>query len=85
MVKSITDLTPINQSIIDGKLIEGQSKKILEVVNPYDGEVIQKINLLNEFQVIKAIKSSKKAQEKWSDLRPQERRTILHNWKDHNI
>ena len=62
--------------LIDNKLELGESTKE-DVINPFNGELIQSIPQSSEDQVNRAVLSSKKAFSTWSRTTPSERSLLL--------
>ena len=62
--------------LIDNKLELGESIKE-DVINPFNGELIQSIPQSSEDQVNRAVLSSKKAFSTWSRTTPSERSLLL--------
>ncbi len=64
---------------IDGKWVESNSGKYMDVLNPYSEKVIAKISEGNEEDVIKAVESAKKSFEKggWSKATPSEKQIVI--------
>lgn len=70
-----------NKCLVNGEWSEGEAASI-PVMNPYTGEVIDDVPGLNEMQIERAIDAAHDAFGAWMMTSPQERRRILHRWKD---
>jgi succinate-semialdehyde dehydrogenase/glutarate-semialdehyde dehydrogenase len=62
---------------VDGKWIEADSGKWIEVKNPADGELVGRVPALGKAETKRAIEAAYKAQGPWRKLLAKERATIL--------
>src|ERR1700758_1569838 len=66
---------------IDGKLVEGRSGRVGDVVNPHTGEVQARAPLAGADEVAQAVESSMAAFEGWAAVNPQRRARVMFEFK----
>ena len=67
----------VMNNYINGKLLPSLSGEMIEVLNPYNQEVIGTVPKSTRSDVEEALKSSQKAQKKWCKLPAQKRASYL--------
>src|ERR1700758_275802 len=66
---------------IDGKLVEGRSGRVGDVVNPHTGEVQARAPLAGADEVDAAVQAALNAFEGWSAVNPQRRARVMFEFK----
>lgn len=79
LVKNMSIYT--NHCWIGGAWVESDTNKMIDVFNPFDGKIIDNVPHLSGIQIEKSIDIAYKAQKKWRDTLPAERRELLHKWQ----
>lgn len=67
----------LDKQYIDGKWIKGSHKDVIENKNPFNQEVLQKIQGASKDDVDKAYKAAKNAAVTWANSLPQERSKVV--------
>lgn len=70
------------QSLIDNQWVDATDGTTIDVINPFDNQVIATIPSLEKSQVIDAVAIAHKAQIDWAQKTANERAAILNNWAD---
>lgn len=70
------------QAYIDGRWLDAESKKTLEVINPATGEKLGTIPDMGQIETRRAIEAAEKAQKLWRAKSAKERAVILRKWFD---
>ncbi|MGF1609844.1 MAG: aldehyde dehydrogenase family protein, partial [Kiloniellales bacterium] len=68
------------QCYVDGKWIDADSGKTVEVTNPATGEVLGTVPKLGADETRRAIEAAERAWPKWRSLIAKERANILRKW-----
>lgn len=74
---AITGVEYLRKSYIGGQWVEGQSGRVFQDQDPYDGSILAEIPLANQTQIKQAFDEAKRAQKKWAKTTPEERREVL--------
>ena len=70
------------QAYIDGRWLDAESKKTLEVINPATGEKLGTIPDMGQIETRRAIEAAESAQKLWRAKSAKERAVILRKWFD---
>ncbi len=70
------------KNLIDGALVEASDKAVIEVTNPYNGEVVGTVPQSTKEDVEKILASSKKAQKEWVKIPAVERAAYVSELAD---
>ncbi|QKY69370.1 aldehyde dehydrogenase family protein [Lentibacillus sp. CBA3610] len=76
----------LNKSFINGTWVEGKENKTVDMMNPYDNDVLAKVNLASHDQLNEAFDGAKKAQKAWgkdAELRKDVLTKAIQYFKDH--
>ncbi|MCG7333673.1 aldehyde dehydrogenase family protein [Sporosarcina sp. ACRSM] len=73
----LTGIKELNKSYIAGQWVEGQSGRVFQNHDPYDGSVLAEVSLANRSQIQVAFEKAKEAQKEWAKTTVEERRDIL--------
>jgi len=65
-----------------GGLILTESKAMIDVINPLNGEKIESVPKAGEKEAISAVDAAETAFHEWSELTAYERNTYLTKWHD---
>lgn len=74
-----------NKSFIDGQWVDGEEERVVEIVNPYDNEILTEVKLASLRQLDQAFQGAKKAQKAWGndpELRRRVMERVLENFKE---
>ena len=74
---ALTGVEYLKKSYIGGQWVEGQSGRVFQNTDPYDGSILAEIHLANQTQIKQAFDEAKSAQKKWAKTTPDERREVL--------
>lgn len=75
-------LEKLNKLFINGVWRDGKSDFVLDVINPFNNEVIYKFKGANQADLDEAYESAKKAQKAWAARLPNERSAIVNKVAD---
>ena len=70
------------ENYINGKIVNGNSTKYLNVEDPSTGEIISKVTLSDKKDFESVVNSSLKAYNKWSEVTPLKRSRIISKYKN---
>ena len=70
------------QNIINGKWTDASDKKIMNIINPYTGKVVDTVPDSSEKDVKRAVEYAKKAQIKWAEVPVYKKVEILKKFMD---
>ena len=70
------------ENFINGKIVNGNSAKYLNVEDPSTGEIISKVTLSDKKDFESVVNSSLKAYNKWSEVTPLKRSRIISKYKN---
>jgi malonate-semialdehyde dehydrogenase (acetylating)/methylmalonate-semialdehyde dehydrogenase len=68
-------------NLIQGQWVKGEGGKV-EVISPYNGQVIGEISIPSQKQIDQAIQGANKAQKNWAALPVKERSRVLYNFRN---
>lgn len=72
-------IASLSKQYIAGSWENGESKRVLTNVNPYNGEVLSKMSVATVDNVDQAYQSAYRVQQEWATVNPYKKREILEN------
>lgn len=76
--KDISSEDKVYKNLYDGKWIESNTDKLIEIKSPINGDFLGKVQSMSKEEVDLAIKNSKEAQKLWSEIPINRRAAILY-------
>lgn len=73
------DIKALGKQFIGGVWKDGQSKSLLQNINPYNGEIITEFKLANVSDIDHAYQAAHQAKQQWDKVNPYKKRDILEN------
>lgn len=73
-------MNTIHKFYVNGEWRESDTKEIIEIISPYNNNVVGKIQSISRSEVDEAIKYAKLAQVEWQQLSIRERGAYLYKW-----
>ncbi|MCY9140431.1 aldehyde dehydrogenase family protein [Peribacillus frigoritolerans] len=74
---ALTGIDYLKKSYIGGQWVDGQSGRVFQNQDPYEGTTLAEIPLANQTQIKLAFEEARTAQKKWAKTTPEERREVL--------
>src|SRR5699024_1031222 len=74
---SMNQYQQLNKSFINGKWVEGNEGKKIDIHNPYNKDVLATVNVASLDQVDEAFKGAKKAQTAWGKDKRLRRKVLI--------